>query len=159
MASAGFTVVSGLAEGMDTAAHTSALAAGGRTVAVIGTGLGHCYPAENCELQRRITEHVRRRLAILAGDAAQPGHVPAAQRGHVRVVARDGDHRGIRAQRRTHPGPAGAGHGRPVFLLRRLLGESWAQEMATRPGVHLVDEPADIIDIVERLNATDTLIE
>jgi DNA processing protein len=52
----GFTVVSGLADGIDTAAHTSAIEAEGQTIAVIGTPLGHVYPKKNAELQRRIAE-------------------------------------------------------------------------------------------------------
>lgn len=50
----GFTIVSGLAEGVDTVAHTTAIEAGGDTIAVIGTPLGHAYPKSNRDLQDRI---------------------------------------------------------------------------------------------------------
>jgi DNA processing protein len=52
----GFTVVSGLAKGVDTAALSEAVARGGRTVAVIGTPLGVCYPRENRDLQEEIAQ-------------------------------------------------------------------------------------------------------
>jgi DNA processing protein len=52
----GFTVVSGLARGIDTVAHTTAIAAGGFTIAVLGTPITECYPPENRELQRQIAD-------------------------------------------------------------------------------------------------------
>ncbi len=52
-----FTVVSGLAKGVDTIAHRTALELGAPTVAVIGTPLSHTYPRDNADLQREIASH------------------------------------------------------------------------------------------------------
>lgn len=56
LARLGFCVVSGLARGIDTAAHEGALSVGGKTAAVIGTGIDIIYPSENLDLYRRIAE-------------------------------------------------------------------------------------------------------
>jgi DNA processing protein len=56
LASLGFTVVSGMARGIDGTAHETSLNAGGRTIAVLGSGVDRVYPAEHDKLYQRISE-------------------------------------------------------------------------------------------------------
>jgi DNA processing protein len=159
LARAGYVVVSGLAAGIDTAAHEAALSAMGRTVAVIGTGLRHSYPPENAALQRRIAadgavvsqfwpdapptrKSFPLRNAVMSGLALGTVVVEASFRSGARLQAR-----------------LALAHGRPVFLWRALLDEPWAREAAQRPGVHVIEEPAQVMQTLERLNATDARVE
>jgi DNA processing protein len=159
LARSGVVVVSGLAAGVDAAAHEAALAAGGRTIGVIGTGLRHTYPPENAALQERIAGEgavvsqfwpdappsrtsFPLRNAVMSGLALGTVVVEASFRSGARLQAR-----------------LALAHGRPVFLWRALLDEPWARDVAQRPGVHVIDDPAQVMETVERLNALDELVE
>jgi DNA processing protein len=80
LAHAGVVVVSGLAEGIDTAAHTAAMAAGGRTIAVIGTPLSKAYPAANAKLQERIWAEHLLISPFAAGSKVYPSNFPMRNR-------------------------------------------------------------------------------
>jgi DNA processing protein len=76
----GIVVVSGLAAGVDRAAHEAAIASGGQTIAVIGTPLDQCYPNENSELQRRIAREQLLVSQFPADHPIAPANFPARNR-------------------------------------------------------------------------------
>jgi DNA processing protein len=86
------TVLSGLALGIDTAAHEETLAQGGRTIAVVGTGILGCYPKENAELAEGIVE--RGAFAVLADAGTHEIHLSTKERGHLGYESRNGRNRG-----------------------------------------------------------------
>jgi DNA processing protein len=158
LASVGYTVISGLAAGVDTEAHTAALGRGGRTVAVIGTGLRRSYPPENSGLQRRIAGQCAvvsqfwpdappSATSFVARNATMSGLALAT------VVVEASQKSGARAQARL-----ALEHGRPVFLLESLLDQPWAREFADRPGAHVVRDPDEITTIIARLNSPGALV-
>ncbi|MGZ4329074.1 MAG: DNA-processing protein DprA [Solirubrobacteraceae bacterium] len=158
LASDGYTVISGLAAGIDTEAHTTALRHGGRTIGVIGTGVRRSYPRENAELQRRI-----------AGDCAVvsqfwPDSPPTATSFLTRNAAMSGLALGTVVVEASHTSGARAQarlaleHGCPVFLPDQLLEEAWAREFAQRSGAHVVRGPDEITASIERLNSLGALV-
>jgi DNA processing protein len=152
------TVVSGLAEGIDTAAHRAALDHGGRTVAVIGTGLRNVYPASNRPLQDRIgREHLvlsqfwpdasPTKTSFPMRNAVMSGYAAAT------VVIEAGWKSGARMQARL-----ALEHGRPVFLHESLLGHDWAQDYERR-GAVVVSSADDVLkELHEMLAVADELV-
>ena len=80
LASKGFTIVSGLAQGIDTEAHSACLEAGGRTIAVVGTGLDLVYPPRNQALAADIHQHGLMVSEYPAGTTPDRSHFPARNR-------------------------------------------------------------------------------
>jgi DNA processing protein len=153
LAASDYTVASGLATGIDATAHTAALDAGGRSVAVIGTGLRRSYPKANAALQARIAEEGAVISQFLPD--APPTKRSFPMRNGVMsglalatVVVEAGEISGSRMQARL-----ALQHNRPVFLLRSLLEHDWAALMQHRPGVYVVEEPEQITETIDRLTS------
>lgn len=155
LAEAGITIISGLARGIDAAAHRGALAGGGRTVAVLGTGITRRYPPENASLADDI-------LASHGVILSQffPKQPPTKWTFPVRnltmsglslatIVIEAGATSGARMQ-----AEAALIHGRPVFLPSSLVeSHSWARAMVERghKGA-LATEVASAEDVIQRLD-------
>ena len=150
LAQSGVCVVSGLAQGIDGFAHRGALAGGGRTLAILGTGLSHCFPA--CH---------RGLLGQVAGSGAVLSTFSPSFRGsrssypqrnqviaclsQVLVVIEAAEFSGTMSAVR-----AALSLGRPVGLLQSLVsGSSWAARLADEPGVFIV---SSVECVVSRLS-------
>jgi DNA processing protein len=80
LAGAGVTIVSGLARGIDAAAHRGALAGNGRTIAVLGCGIDRTYPSEHDALRQRIESHGAVISELPIGASPQSHHFPRRNR-------------------------------------------------------------------------------
>jgi DNA processing protein len=135
LAEAGVTVVSGLAKGIDTAAHRGALEAGARTIAVLGTGITRCYPRENQGLAEEITAS-----GVLVSQFWPTSH-PSRYTFPRRNVVTSGISQGTVVIEATSRSGAklqariALGHGKRVFLIRSLVAdEPWARDYVENRG-------------------------
>lgn len=143
------TVLSGLALGIDGAAHQAALDAGGRTVAVMGTGIDRIYPPEH----QSLADDILRSGALVSQfwPDAPPTKVSFPLRNVVMsgmaigtVVIEASATSGARMQARL-----ALEHGKRLFLVKSLvMHQDWARRYADRPGTMVVDSVEDILGVL-----------
>lgn len=147
LAARGITVVSGLAEGIDGAAHEGALEAGGRTIAVLGCGVDVVFPAVHAELMHRIAQQGCVLSSFEMGVKPSRGHFPYRNRiisglslGTVVVEAPPGSGSLITARN-------AAEQGRDVFAVPGQIGQrtSLGPHSLLREGARLVESVEDIL--------------
>ncbi len=148
LALAGFTVTSGMAEGVDGAAHEAALDAGGATVAVVGTGPDRVYPRKHHVLAQCIVAQGALVSEFPPGTAARADHFPRRNRiisglalGTVVVEA------GLQSGSLITARLAGE-QGREVFALPGSIANPLARgcHRLIRDGARLVEEPAEVAE-------------
>lgn len=153
------TVVSGLAEGIDTAAHRGALDAGGRTIAVFGTGIATVYPRSNRELAARVADSgacVSQFLPDMRGTrwSFPVRNVVTSALSIGTVVVEAGETSGARIQAQD-----ALRHAKRLFLIRSLVStQDWASEMAGREGVSVVDDLDDVMAAIEAELSADAVL-
>lgn len=148
LASKGVTVVSGLAAGIDTASHRAALAEGGRTIAVIGTGIIRCYPTENERLAEDIVD-AGSAIVSQFWPSTRPAKYTFPRRNVVTsgisqgtVVVEASSTSGAKMQARL-----ALEHGKRVFLLHSLVTDQpWARRYVSERGAVEVEKLTDILD-------------
>jgi len=142
----GVTVISGLAKGIDTAAHSAVLDVGGRTIAVVGTGILRVYPKENAELAERIVE--RGAIVSQFWPTAPPTRYSFPMRNEVMsgisqgtAVIEASDTSGAKMQARI-----ALEQGKRAFLMSSLVTrEKWAKSYIEKRGAIEVHSVNDVV--------------
>lgn len=151
----GLTVVSGLAAGIDAAAHTAALAAGGRTVAVMGTGLDHTYPVAHRKLRQSIEDTGLVFSQFLPEQTGSKASFPmrnAVMSGYGRatIVVGATEKSGTR-----HQAKAAVGHSRGLILTPQVATRtSWGRAYVESGVAQVAHNPEDAVDIASAIIAT-----
>ncbi|HEV8685691.1 MAG TPA: DNA-processing protein DprA [Gaiellaceae bacterium] len=151
LVSAGVTVLSGLALGIDGAAHAATLEAAGRTVAVLGTGIRRIYPRQHDDLAKRIVASRGALVSQFWPDAPPTRwsfplrNVTMSGMAVGTVVVEASDTSGARNQARR-----ALEHGKRLFLVESLvMQETWAQRYAERPSTTVVQSVDDVLRALE----------
>jgi DNA processing protein len=147
LAAAGLSVVSGLARGVDAQAHEAALSVGGRTVAVLGSGHAHIYPAEHRALARRMLRNGLVVSELPPDTAPRPHHFPLRNRiisGMSRAV--------VVVEAREKSGAlitssCAATQGRDVFVVPGAVlgGRNRGGHLLIRDGARLVESAEEVL--------------
>lgn len=148
LASAGYTVVSGLAKGIDTAAHHATLKYGGGTIGVIGTPITQAYPHENAGLQEHIA---REQLLISQFPLNQPvskfnfptRNFTMAGMSLATIIVEAGETSGA-----LHQATSCMNEGRLLFIMKSILGNknlTWPRRYIDK-GAIILDSPDTLLD-------------
>lgn len=148
----GVPVLSGLADGIDRAAHLATLVAGGIPVGVLGTGITKTYPAVNRDLHAQVAEHGALVSQFLPDAPPSKSTFPMRNAimsglGRATIVVEAGEHSGARIQARK-----AVEHGRPVILTDLVVqATDWGRELLARPGVFHARSPEEALEQVEQV--------
>ncbi len=140
-------VVSGLAEGIDTAAHTTAIEEGGRTIAVLGTPLNRVYPRSNLELLEIIKRYHLAISEFPIGQITAPQHFVFRNRtmaliSNVTIIVEAKDDSGS-----LHQGWEALRLGRPLFIWKSILDDQSLRvpKQMLEYGAMKLDEPEQVL--------------
>ena len=153
LADMGFVIASGLARGIDTAAHKGAIEAGGRTMAVVGTNLAESYPAENRELQETIATNHLLISQFPFGCPTLPYNFPLRNQtmsglSLATIIVEAGETSGALIQARQC-----LRQKRKLFILKNLMDNpklEWPQTFKNKEGVYIVSKIDDLVGELQK---------